>query len=153
MHRQSNLCHLQSLRASRIPSRVQFVIAPLSHAFVRVALVIRHVARNRCELAVTDIRACITHAAYLLPPLVGVRRSLNKKRKIYSVARKGGFPIASTLKLIFAKGRAVRDGEAITGYGLVKLIAWNPAEGVVFLKDNGTLPLVAVLHGKPEFPR
>ena len=55
--------------------------------------------------------------------------------------------------MIFAKGRAVRDGEAITGYGLVTLIAWNPAEAVVFLKDNGTLPLVAVLHGKPEFPR
>lgn len=40
------------------------------------------------------------------------------------------------VQLILAKSRAIRDSEAAAWNGLLRIVAWNPTEGVVFLKNK-----------------
>jgi len=47
-----------------------------------------------------------------------------------------GLLIFATVQLFVARGKAIRDGEASLWKGLVKILSWNPTEGVLFLKNK-----------------
>ena len=46
------------------------------------------------------------------------------------------FVVFTVIELVIAKGRVLRDQDVLAVRGLVRLISWNPTEGVVFLKNK-----------------